>query len=481
MMAISSLSALSMGLVLSLPQLWPQSLPDVSAYPRPNPVTSVARAGEIPRLALDPEAMESREAVANEAVRVDVVAASVQRDLFGEVAPEGQAFLVLATRWENIHPKELVDRASLEGRSDRTMGVSAFSGGGSGRTEYVEMDVAYQVPRLLDHVYALTDGAAVSLHEATGILPGGPDPGGGLNLPTLGSTTILPLAFLVPADPTDVALQFFDYNYGNIVVPVRGDPPESGAESTATAEILDRVETDVLDLATTGLSFRDRYQGEEAPEGWRFAVVTLQGQSRSEGSGMSNIVQFDPLEYAFVISDGGFLRYASGGSVDGAGNIRFTPEVPQRQELGFLVSAEDEDLTLGIRLRNDVVTLKLTDDEPEGLPRRERAKHQDGDVLEVSLYGSRQEGDLWIVDLGLRPLTEGQGLEIQTGAQFLLLTAEGEVPPDMAASTARAGRPPDPFIVPPGTPVRFELVYPAPGEVEGVRFRGFRSEGILSF
>jgi len=481
MIAISSLSAFSFGILLSLPQTWPQGLPDVSGYPRPVPVGTVARAAEIPRLALDPEGIERHEAVANEAVRISVVGSAVQTELFGARAPEGQTFLILATRWENIHPKELVDRASLEGRSDRTMGVGAFSGGGGGRTEYVEADVAYQVPRLLDHLYALTDGAAVSLHPATGTLPGGADPEGGLFLPGLGSVKTLALAFLVPGEPQDLALQFFDYNYGNVVVPVRGDAAQAGDAVAAAGEILARVETDVLDVSATGLSFRDRYNGQQAPAGWRYAVVSLQGQSHSEGGGMGNIVQLDPLEYAFVTTDGGYLRYAAGGSVDDAGVIRFTPEVAQRQELAFLVGEEDEALALGLRLRNEVVTLGLTEGDPEGFPRRERARHEDGDVLEVSLFGGRREGEVWIVDLGVRPLVEGQGLEIQAGAQFLLQTAEGEISPDLGASAARVGRPPEPFIVPPGTPVRFELVFPLKGEAEGIRYRGFRSEGMLRF
>ncbi len=462
-------------------QAWPPSLPDVTGYPRPVPVNAVTRAAEIPRLVLNPGGVEAREAVANEAVRVSVTAAAVQPDLFGERAPEGQSFLILATRWENIHPRELVDRASLEGRADRTMGVGAFSGGGGGRTEYVEADVAYQVPRLLDHIYALVDGAAVSLHSATGILPGGADPEGGLHLPALGSVKTLALAFLVPGEPRDLALQFFDYNYGNVLVSVLGDAGRAGDVAAVAGEDLDRVETDVLEVSATGLSFRNRYDGQQAPAGWRYAVVSLQGQSRSEGGGMGNIVQLNPLEYAFLLTDGGYLRYAAGGSVDHAGVIRFTPEVPQRQELAFLVPLEDEAMTLGLRLRNEVVTLSLTDKDPEGLPRRERATHADGDVLEVVLFGGRREGGAWIVDLGLRPEVEGQGLEIQVGAQFLLLTPEGEIVPDLSASAARSGRPPEPFIVPPGTAVRFELVFPVTGDAEGIRYRGFRSEGILRF
>jgi hypothetical protein len=196
---------------------------------------------------------------------------------------------------------------------------------------------------------------------------------------------------------------------------------------------------------------------------------------------MGNIVQLEPSEYTFLLTDGGFLRYAAGGSVNDAGFIRFTPEVPQRQELAFMVSQEDERLTLGLRLRNEVVTLELTEDPPEGFPRRGEDSHEDGEVLEVILFGSRQDGGNRIVDLGLRPRVENQGLEIQAGAQFLLQSDGNEIPPDLEATEARDGRPPKPFIIPPGTPVRFELVFPTGGDADGIRYRGFRSEGVLRF
>jgi len=463
-----------------IPQEWPQTLPDVSAYPRPVPVTTVARAPEIPRLRVDPSALEFQEAVANEAVRIQVLGAALQPQLFGEAAPQGQTFLVLTTRWENIHPKEMVDRAALEGRRDRTMGVGAFSGGGGPPPEYVEADVAYQVPRLSDHVFALADGAAVSLHPATATLPRGRSPDDGLTLPSLGSVETFPIAFLVTEGSRDVALQFFDYSYGNVLVPVQGRS-EVAAAPGASGEVLDRVETDVLEVSATGLTFRDRWGGEEAPSGWSYAVVTLTGQSLSAGGGVGNIVQLDPLEYAFLVTDGGYLRYAVGGSVNDAGMIRFTPEVPQRQELAFLMAEDDEALDLGLRLRNEVVTLELTENRPEGFPRREEARHEDGDVLELLLFGSRKEAGRWIVDLGLRPMGEDQGMEIQPAAQFILFSEGTEVGPDLEASARLPGAPPDPFIIPPGVPVRFHLVFSTEADAEGIRYRGFRSQGVLRF
>lgn len=41
--------------------------------------------------------------------------------------------------------------------------------------------------------------------------------------------------------------------------------------------------------------------------------------------------------------------------------------------------------------------------------------------------------------------------------------------------------PPDPFVVPPGSSLRFELAFEAQGTATALRFRGYESEGILKF
>lgn len=459
-----------------VPQAFGDTLPDVSGYPRPVPVRTVVPSPEIPRLRIDGAAVEHRAPGANQAVRVEVLGATVQPELFGEPSSGDRTFLVLLTRWENIHPRQLVDRASLEGRPDRTMGVAGFAGGGAGPGGQVAVEVAYVVPRLADHLFALVDGTAVPLDPVTGLLPRGVEPGAGLTLPALGSTAVLPLAFQVPADARDVALRFFDYTYGHLVVPIRGavDPAEA-----VEAPVLDRAETDELEIAATRVAFRERYGERSAPSGWRWVVVGLHGQSRSVHGEVGDIVQLDPTEHAFLLADGGYLRYAAAGSLDEGGMIRFTPEVPQGQELAFLAPEDEGRFDLGLRLRNQVVLLELTGERPRGPPRGV-ATHRDGDVLEVTLFGLRREGTGWVADLGVRPLVEGRGITLRADAQLRLVSQEGEVGPDLAASEARPGRPPSPFVVPPGVAVRFELFYALAAEPVGVRYRGFRGEGMLT-
>jgi hypothetical protein len=373
-----------------------------------------------------------------------------------------------------------VSKARLEGKTDRTMGVGGLgAGGGSSEPdEYVEMDVAYKIPKLVDHIYALVDGQAVPLHPAMSKLPNGLKPTSAFGIGKQGETRDLQLAFLVPEDAENVALQVFDYNNGHLLIPLRGSLELAKSSAAGLGDALDSVSTDVVELAAHSLDFANDYKGEAAGPGWRFAVVELGGQSVSKGGRMGRILQFDPKKYMWVHADGGYVYYASAGSTDAKGNIRFTPEIYQQQEVAFLVPDSVESLSMGLRINRDVVNLALTKKAPGPAPDA-KTRHEDGDVMEVLLYGSRRDGDYLVLDLGIRPIIKGQGLEVKSARQFLLQTPDGEVKLDRKATAALPGRPPDPFVVPPGAAVRFELAYKTAATPTSLRVRGFRSEGNL--
>jgi len=420
------------------------------------------------------------EVSANEAVSLQVAASTQKKELSGTAAAAGSTFLVLDTRWENIHPKEKVSKDKLDGKVDRTMGVGGLGGGGgsSKPVEYIDMDVAYSVPKLNDHVYALVDGQAIALHPATATLPSGSEPQSSFGIAKQGEVKELQLAYLIPEDADNVALQFFDYNNGHLLVSLRGDPELAKNSQDARRDALDEISTDVVDLAAHRLEFADDYHGEAAGSGWRFAIVQLRGQSVAKSGNMASILQFDPTKYTWVNADGGFIYYASAGSTDAQGRIRFTPEIYQQQEVAFRVPDSTERLSMGLRINRDVVTLSLTDRAPAAMPDA-RMRHQDGDVMEILFHGTRRDGDYLIIDLAIKPIVEGQGLEIRTAQQFLLQTPDGEVKPDPQATAALAGHPPSPLVVPPGATVRFELAYRTAATPTALRLRGFRSEGTF--
>ena len=122
--------------------------------------------------------------------------------------------------------------------------------------------------------------------------------------------------------------------------------------------------------------------------------------------------------------------------------------------------------------------MALTDVAPSSMSNAKK-RHQDGDVMEILLHGTRRDGGFLVIDLGIKPLAKGKGLEVRTAQQFLLQTADGELRIDKKATAALSGHPPDPFVVPPGVSVRFELAYRTAAMPTALRLRGFRGEGTF--
>ncbi|MEE8605177.1 MAG: hypothetical protein V3S65_07370, partial [Candidatus Aminicenantaceae bacterium] len=110
----------------------------------------------------------------NKAVMVNILSSSSLDEIARQKAPEGKVYIILNTTWENIHPKQKVEKSKLEGKTDRSMGVGGLRGGGTAKKEeYVDMDIAYLIKSIYDHAYLLGDGLAYPLHQATEELPGG--------------------------------------------------------------------------------------------------------------------------------------------------------------------------------------------------------------------------------------------------------------------------------------------------------------------
>lgn len=456
---------------------------DVNSYPVPTAVSTVPRATDIPRLVLARAGGKPIGTAANTAVEIEVLASASQPRIFGSQAPAGSNFIVIDTRWRNIHTKKRMDKASSEGKADRTMGVGTFAGGrgGGSAADSVDMDVAYMVPRLVDHVYLVADGAANALQPVGEEVPGGAKPNESFTIAKFGQTKDARLTFIAPADAKNLALQFFDYEYGHVLVPIRGDAKRAMGDGTPSGKVLAKAQTTKLDLAAHALSYRQDFGGAVAPEGSRYAVVQLGGRSRSASAKVADIVQIDPVKFIWLEGDGGYVYPSVGGSTTGSGVLRFTPEIYQTQEVAFLVPATMTKFRLGVRAEDEVAKLDITSGKPGGIPRA-RGSHKDGNTMEVLFLGSRQEGAFTVLDLALRPLeTKGQGIEITPDQQFLLVTPTGEVRADMSATWSRANKPPQPFVVPPGTPVRFDLVFPGSAGANALRIRGFEKDGQIKF
>jgi hypothetical protein len=419
----------------------------------------------------------SSEKTSNKAVSVKILDQTFAQEVSGENADKGQVFIILKTEWENIHPKQKVEKDKLEGKTDRTMGVGALGGRKEKKmTEYVEVDVAYMVKKLFDHAYLVADGLAYPLHKLTPTIPGGIELGEPFMIAKQGEKQKVAFVYSVPESAKNLGFHFLDYEYGHVLLSIKGDLDRAKGTGKPPGKVLDLIQTDVVEIAVHSYDFQTSYDDEEAPEGWEYAVVQLSGKSLS-GSTVKDIVQIEPTEYTWVILEGGYFSYAIGGSVTEEGMVRFTPEIFQHQHLAFLVPQSESIIQLGIRLRNDVFQLNLTDKKLKETP-KSIAKHQDGDVMEILLFAVQEEDDRVILDLGIQSLTTS-GIEIQRDAQFLLVVNDEKIPPDDSLTEELNHRPPSPFTIPPKTFVRFKLAFDTTDSPTSLYYRGYSSENYF--
>jgi hypothetical protein len=425
------------------------------------------------------ESASLKEQTANKAVKVTVTGSNFEKTVAAQAAPPGKVFFVLETEWKNIHPKQKIAKSQLEGKQDRTMGVGGLMDGGKSekKEEMVDADVAYLVPSFFDHAYLLADGGSYALDKLTETVPGGVGLKKDFLVPKQGDVKKARFVYLIPENAKNIAFQFFDYSYGHILVPLKGELKlaAGGGAIGGAGGGLGRIKDSYLELAATAIDFRADYGEAEAPEGWRCAVVKLNGKSLSQG----NIVQIEPTEYAWLATKNGHIYYSVGGSTTDEGFIRFTPEFFQSQEIAFVVPASEKEFSLGLRVQDRVYALSLGLPPAAGPAATPAAVPKDGGTLEVMLFGARRDKGRVILDLGIRSLVKS-GLEIQTEAQFILKAGGEDVAFDEEATNALFYRPPTPFTVPPQTFVRFELAYDTAEVPERLHYRGFKSEGDLA-
>lgn len=419
------------------------------------------------------ERMDTLEQTTNKAVQVNIQGSSFHQELEGQQAPPGWTFILLETRWVNIHPKQKMDKEKLEKKKDHTMGVKLLTEKKKEKKEYVEVDVAYMVRKLSDHIYCLADGLAYSLHPLTEEVPGGTDLKEAFVLPKHGDVREIRFVFLLPKDAENLGFQFFDYEYGHILIPIQGDLQQARGTGGPPGKVLSQIKGDLVEVAAHSVAFVNEYQEEPAPEGWHYTKVHISGKSLS-GKNIKDIVQIDPEEYIWITADGGYLYYAVGGTTTDAGFIRFTPEVYQSQEVVFLVPSSAKIEDLGIRVQNKVFSLPLESEEKINIP-PPLASHRDGDTMEIMIFDIKREGSTVLIDLGIQSLV-GSGMEIMKEQQFILVSEDEKIYVDDELTSSLFHRPPDPFIVPPEKFVRFQLAYEADFLPSVLYFRGFESE-----
>jgi hypothetical protein len=415
----------------------------------------------------------SEEKASNKAVSVKILNSAIAHEVSEEKASKGRVFVILETEWENIHPKQKVDKDKLEGKTDRTMGVSGLTGKKKKKTEYVEVDVAYMIEKLFDHAYLVADGLAYPLHEMTESVPDGVALQEPFSIAKQGEKRKAVLVYSIPETAKNLGFQFFDYQYGHVLLPIQGDLKAAKGSGKPPGKVLDQIQANLVEIAAHSVDIQNTYAEQEAPADWEYAVVQLSGKSLS-GKNVKDIVQIEPTEYTWIHTEGGYLYYASAGSTTEEGMIRFTPEVFQNQELAFIIPSSSLPTQLGIRLRNEVYELNLTGIKPKEMP-EPVTTHRDGDVMEIMVFGMREENGKVIMDLGIQSLATS-GIEIQRSAQFMLVVDEKRISIEDSLTDELPHRPPSPFIIPPKTFVRFELAFETDVTPTSLYYRGYASE-----
>jgi Mg-chelatase subunit ChlD len=450
-------------------------------YPQPIPVTTVPRLSKLkPYPSLVRVGPSGRELGRdeNKGVRIELLQVLHSDEIAGTPAPPGKEAVVLLTRWTNVHPQQKVARSSLEGGGDRSNGAGGLFSGSGGREEMVDMDVVYKIPLPLRHLWLIAGGEAFPLSPESGALPDGMAADKPFGISRLGEEREARMAWFLPKGMADIEFRLFDYENGHVSLPVAGDKKK--AESPAQTTRVDSGKTGELELAVLGLRTVETYAGQKAPGGWRFAVVDLLGKSIAKQNNMGALVFADPSKYVWLTGDGGSLHYGLPPE-DGSGSIVFTPEVASRQSVTFVVPEKESSFSLGIRGRSDVLTLKATSTQPAAIAAT-TAAWQDAGTLTLGLIGVRRENGITIVDLLATPQSDGKGVEIQTSQQFVLKAGKSEYHPDADLTRRLFRQPPEPFILPPGTSVRFELAFNLPADAPApslLRYRGFAGEGNL--
>ncbi len=410
---------------------------------------------------------------ANKAVHINIKDSSLHNELEGNQAQSQKIFLILNTQWENIHPKQKIEKEKLEKKQDHTMGVKLLTEKKKAKQEYVYADVAYMVEKLADHIYCLADGLAYSLHPLTEQIQGGAGLFEPFTISKKGDVREVRFVFQVPNNTENLAFQFFDYEYGSILIPVQGSLQDARGNKGPPDGVLSHIEDDLVQAAAHSVSFLNEYEEEQAPDGWQYLRVHISGKSLS-GDNIKNIVQIEPEEYIWIFAEGGYLYYAVGGTTTDDGFLRFTPEVFQSQEVFFLIPNSAKVQSLGIRIQNKVFNLPLVPEKESKIP-DPAASHQDGDTMKIMVFSVEKTDSFVIIDLGIRSLVSS-GIEIIKDQQFILIHEGQKIFIDDEFTNSLPHKPPSPFIIPPGTFVRFKLAYKTASLPSVLYFRGFESE-----
>ncbi len=425
--------------------------------------------------------------LSNKTIEVRVLGVRSVPAIGSQTASQGREFVVVDTSWKNLIPLAKVNRKKA---SDRTAGAGRLGFGGGATAQDKAQDegnttlepVKFEIGPLTKHVWLVTDGprAEVLDVDATKETPGhlGPD---AIGIPALNDVTTGSLVYEAPANSQSLSLLVLDSTNGHLLIPIRGTPRARHRASAGSSR-----SNSAVDLAVTGANWAN---GPADRPGTRTLIVGVKGISRQEA-----IADIPFGEYGFLQTDQGCMARPENRSEFVARPLspmgRFPPFAPSEGQLAFVVPADTKTTTLLLRVRDRSGSLDLpvVGNAKASWPSPE-ATVTDGDVLKVhrlpgtavpaGVPPASSGSERIALDLVVENLRPADGIELQLGQQFRLVTPDGKrIAPSGDSAHAPCSLTGD--VVPAASSRRFTLVYDVPpGQPLQFEYRGFNVKSEL--
>jgi hypothetical protein len=425
--------------------------------------------------------------LANKTIEVRVLGVRTMPSVGSQTAVQGREFVVVDTSWKNLIPLAKVNRKKA---SDRTAGAGSLGFGGGATAQDKASDeanttlepVTFEIGPLTTHVWLVTDGPRAEVLDvgATKDTPGhlGPD---SIGIPTLNDVQTGSLVYEAPANSQSLSLLVLDSINGHMLIPIRGAAPRPASDLGGASR-----SNSAVDLVVTGVNWAN---GPADRPGTRTLIVGVKGISRKEA-----IADIPFGEWGFLQTDQGCVarpeNRAEGVSRPLSPVGRFPPFAPSEGQLAFVVPADSKSATLMLRVREPGGSLDLpvVGNAKPAWP-SPASTITDGDVLKVHrLPGTAvpagvppapSGAERIALDLVVENLRAGDGIELQLGQQFRLVTPDGKrIAPSGDSAHAPCSLTGD--VVPAATSRRFTLVYDVPpGQPLQFEYRGFTVKSEL--
>ncbi len=425
--------------------------------------------------------------LSNKTIEVRVLGVRSVPSIGSQTASQGREFVVVDTSWKNLIPLARVNRKKA---SDRTAGAGSLGFGGGATAQDKASDeanttlepVKFEIGPLTTHVWLLTDGprAEVLDVDATKETPGhlGPE---AIGIPALNDVKTGSLVYEAPANSQSLSLLVLDSANGHLLIPIRGAAPRPASGLGGVSR-----SNSAVDLAVTGATWSD---GPAGRPGTRTLIVSMKGISRKEA-----IADIPFGDYGFLQTDQGCMARPENRAEGVARPLspmgRFPPFAPSEGQLAFVVPADSKSATLMLRVREPGGSLDLpvVGNAKPSWPSSE-ATVTDGDVLKVhrlpgtavpaGVLPAASGSERIALDLVVENLRPADGIELQLGQQFRLVTPDGKrIAPSGDSAHAPCSLTGD--VVPAGSSRRFTLVYDVPpGQPLQFEYRGFNVKSEL--